>query len=408
MDSTTAATLGAVAGLALGLGALGAAAVRLSDRAGRHDAEVAPASDLPPGVSEVLAVLRSSGVVVDSSDRVVNNSPAAVAHGLVRGQELVHPELVQMARAVRRDGVIREAEFELRKGLGDARFVVAARVAPLGAHHVLLLVEDHSDVRRIEQVRRDFLENVSHELKTPVGGIALLAEAVLNASDDPEAVARFAQRMSVESKRLTQLVREIVELSRLQGADAITEPVLVDVGTCATEAAERCRLLAEEHDIAVVVHTEPGCRIWGDVELVTTAVTNLVGNAIAYSERGTRVGVSVRRAPDGPVEVAVTDQGVGIEPDEQERIFERFYRVDAARSRRTGGTGLGLAIVKHVAENHGGRVTVWSEPGRGSTFTIRLPGAVQPTDARGGSSKAAPDADARPDPAASPDPAVNS
>ncbi len=409
MDSTTAAILGAVAALALG--AVAVLAVRLTGRsaarAAARDAAAPPVQDLAPGAAEVLAVLRSSGVVLDSSDRVVNNSPAAAAHGLVRGQELVHPELVQLARDVRRDGVIREAELQLRKGLGDARLAVAARVAPLGAHHVLVLVEDRSDARRIEEVRRDFLANVSHELKTPVGGIALLAEAVLHASDDPEAVARFAQRMTVESKRLTQLVREIVELSRLQGADVITEPVLVDVGRCATEAAERCRLLAEQHRIDVAVHLESGCTVWGDEGLVTTAVTNLVGNAVSYSESGTRVGVSVRRARDGLVEVAVTDQGVGIAPEEQERIFERFYRVDAARSRRTGGTGLGLAIVKHVAENHGGQVTVWSEPGRGSTFTVRLPGTVLPADAAPSVSRPALGAASASASVPRPDPAVN-
>ena len=351
-------------------------AVRLSERATRAELVVGPSPDLPPGVAEVLSVLRSSGIVVDTSDRVVNNSPAAVAHGLVRGTELVHPELLQLARSVRRDGVIREAELDLRRGMGSGRLIVGARVAPLGADHVLLLVDDRSKARRVEEVRRDFLANVSHELKTPVGGISLLAEAILDAHDDPEAVARFAKRISVESERLTGLVKEIVELSRLQAADVIKDPVRVDVGACATDAVDRCRLLAEEHRIEMARHTEPACEVWGDRELITTAVTNLIGNAIAYSDDDTRVAVSVRRRPEGVIEVSVTDQGAGIAPEEQERIFERFYRVDTARSRATGGTGLGLAIVKHVADNHGGKVSVWSELGRGSTFTITLPAAA--------------------------------
>ena len=373
MDPTTAATLGGIAGLALG--GVAVLAVRLSDRARRNEVVIAPSPDLPPGVAEVLAVLRSGGVVVDRSDRVVNNSPAAVARGLVRGQELVHPELLQLARAVRRDGVIREVELDLRKGLGEARLVVAVRVAPLGGDHVLVLVEDISQARRVEEVRRDFLANVSHELKTPVGGISLLAEALLDAADDPEAVQRFATRIGIESRRLTNLVKEIVELSRLQGTDVVTDPALVDVGACAQDAVERYHLLAEENGIEVAIQAEPGCEVWGDRELVTTAIGNLVGNAISYSDSGTRVGVSTRRRDAGLVEVAVTDQGLGISPDEQKRIFERFYRVDAARSRATGGTGLGLAIVKHVVENHGGTVTVWSQVGRGSTFTISLPAA---------------------------------
>lgn len=396
VDPTTAATLGGIAGLALGGVAM--VAVRLSDRSTRNEVVLAPPPTLPPGVGEVLAVLRSSGIVIDSSDRVVNNSPAAVANGLVRGSELVHPELVRLAREVRRDGVIREAELELRKGLGAGRLVVSARVAPLGAEHVLLLVEDRSQAHRVEEVRRDFLANVSHELKTPVGGISLLAEAVLDAQDDPEAVARFAGRISVESTRLTHLVKEIVELSRLQGTDVVSNPEVVDVAACATEAVERCAVLAEEHDIELVVQCDPGCTVWGEPELVMTAIRNLVGNAIAYSENGTRVGVSVRRPSEQLVSIAVTDQGAGIAPDEQERIFERFYRIDTARSRATGGTGLGLAIVKHIVDNHGGQVSLWSEVGRGSTFTIEMP-----TVARSGS-PVEPDAAAGPRPDGIPSP----
>jgi two-component system, OmpR family, sensor histidine kinase SenX3 len=374
VDPTTAATLGVIAGLALGGAAL--IAVRLSDRSAAHDgAVVMPPQPVPAGVADVIAVLRSSGIVIDSSDRVVNNSPAAVAHGLVRDHELVHPELLHLARAARRDGVIREAELDLRKGIGPGRLVVAARVAPLGADHVLLLVEDRSTAARVEEIRRDFLANVSHELKTPVGGIALLAEAILDAHDEPEVVARFAKRISVESDRLTRLVKEIVDLSRLQGEDVIRDPALIDVAACARDALDGSRIMAEERDIDLAVACDEGCSVWGDAQLVTTAITNLIGNAIAYSDDGTRVAVSVRHADDGLVEVAVTDQGLGIEPEEQERIFERFYRVDTARSRSTGGTGLGLAIVKHVVDNHGGTVSVWSQPGRGSTFTIRLPAA---------------------------------
>jgi two-component system sensor histidine kinase SenX3 len=373
VDPTTAALLGGIGGLALG--AVATFAIRMSDRSVRNEVVELPRATLPQGAAEVLAVLRSSAIVLDTSDRVVNNSPAAVAHGLVRGQELVHPELLALARHVRRDGVIRVAELELRKGpLGNARTVVAARIAPLGADHVLLLVDDLSEARRVEEIRRDFVANVSHELKTPVGGIALLAEAVLDAHDDPEAVARFARRISVESARLTRLVQEIVDLSRLQGADVIKDPVIVDVGACAAEAIDRCRLLAEDKGIDVVRQLQPECEIWGEPELITTAITNLVGNAITYSGDGVRVGVAVRPAGD-LVEVAVTDQGQGIAPEEQERIFERFYRVDAARSRATGGTGLGLSIVKHIAENHGGQASVWSEVGHGSTFTLRLPAA---------------------------------
>jgi two-component system sensor histidine kinase SenX3 len=373
VDVTTAATLGAIAGIALS--AIAVYAVRLSERQQRRmpAADEDPAA-LPEGVGDVLAVLRSSGIVLDSADAVVNNSPAAVANGLVRGKDLSHPELLALARQVRRDGVIREVELELPRGpAGRPGLAVAARVAPLGSSHVLLLVEDRSEARRLEEIRRDFVANVSHELKTPVGGLALLAEAVLDAHDDPEAVTRFARRMQVESTRLSRLVQEIVDLSRLQVAASLSEPQLVDLAAAAQEAVDRSRLAAEDKEIEIALVSTENCDVWGDHELLVTAIRNLIGNAVAYSDAGTPVVVAVRPVDGDRVELAVTDQGHGIAVADQQRIFERFYRVDSARSRSTGGTGLGLSIVKHVAANHGGDVSVWSEPGQGSTFTLRLP-----------------------------------
>ena len=372
MDPALAATLGGAAGLVIG--AVAVAATRWSERSGQGPAPEDP--PLPRGVGEVLSVLRSIAVVLDASDAVVNTSASAVSYGLVRHGELVHHELRHLARQVRRDGMIREAELDLSRGPNsDASTVMRVRVAPLAVAHVLILAEDHTQARRVEEVRRDFVANVSHELKTPVGGISLLAEAVLDAKDDPEAVERFAQRILVESSRLTRLVQEIVDLSRLQVADTLHEPELVDVGVVVAEAVDRVRVAAESRHIELSLVAEPQLRVFGDAELLTTAVANLVTNAMNYSDSGTRVGIGARRAGD-TVEVAVSDQGVGIPPADLARIFERFYRVDAARSRATGGTGLGLAIVKHVCNNHGGEVTVWSQEGRGSTFTMTLPAAA--------------------------------
>jgi len=364
VDPTLAAMLGGAAGLVMG--AVAVAATRWSERSGAHVEPEEP--PLPRGVSDVLSVLRSIAVVVDASDAVVNTSASAVSYGLVRHGELVHHELRHLARQVRRDGMIRGPN-------ATASVVMRVRVAPIAVSHVLILAEDHTHARRVEEIRRDFVANVSHELKTPVGGISLLAEAVLGAKDDPEAVERFAHRILVESSRLTRLVQEIVDLSRLQVADTLHEPELVDVGAVASEAVDRVRVAAEAHDIELTLASEERLRVFGDAELLTTAVANLVTNAVNYSESGTRVGIGARRVGDA-VEVTVTDQGQGIPPAEQERIFERFYRVDAARSRATGGTGLGLAIVKHVCANHGGRVSVWSQEGRGSTFTMTLPAAA--------------------------------
>ncbi|WP_377645053.1 sensor histidine kinase [Oryzobacter terrae] len=372
MDPVLAATLGGAVGLVIG--AVAVVASRWSERSTADaDADEAP---LPRGVGEVLSVLRSIAVVLDASDAVVNTSASAVSYGLVRHGELVHSELRHLARQVRRDGMIREAELDLTRGPNtDASAVMRVRVAPLAVSHVLVLAEDHTQARRVEEVRRDFVANVSHELKTPVGGISLLAEAVLDAKEDPVAVERFAQRIMVESSRLTRLVQEIVDLSRLQVADTLHEPELVDIGVVVAEAVDRVRVGAESRDIELAVLAEDGLRVFGDGELLTTAVTNLVTNAVNYSGSGTRVGVGARRSGDA-VEVTVTDQGVGIPATEQERIFERFYRVDEARSRATGGTGLGLAIVKHISNNHGGEVGVWSQEGRGSTFTMTLPAAA--------------------------------
>jgi two-component system sensor histidine kinase SenX3 len=373
VDSTAAAILGGALGLVLG--AVSLAAVLLSERSQRQVPQAPDSHALPAGVSAVLAVLHAGTIVLDSTDAVVSTSTSAVAHGLVRGEDLVHDELRQLARQVRRDGVIREVELDLPRGpLGRGRITVGARVAPLGSAYVLLLVEDRTTARRVEEVRRDFVVNVSHELKTPVGGLALLAEAVLEAADDPEAVTRFARRMQVESTRLTRLVQEIVDLSRLQIDGTLNEPELVDVAVAAAGAIEQSRLVADSRGVEIVSSLAQGVRVFGDAGLLATAIRNLVGNAVNYSASGTRVAVSVR-SEGQLVEIAVADQGQGIPECEQARIFERFYRIDTARSRGTGGTGLGLAIVKHICANHGGEVTVWSEQGQGSTFTMRLPAA---------------------------------
>ncbi|GAA4112660.1 ATP-binding protein [Knoellia locipacati] len=373
MDATLAGLVGG--GLGLVIGAVAVAASRFSERTLTAIPPTPPPS-LPAGVTDVLAVLRSIAIVLDASDAVVNSSASAVSYGLVRHGELVHAELRQLARQVRRDGEIREVDLELSRGFGTTtNALMKARVAPLGASHVLILAEDHTHARRVEEVRRDFVANVSHELKTPVGGIALLAEAVLDARDDPEAVSRFAARIQVESTRLTRLVKEIVDLSRLQVADTLHEPELVQIPVVVAEAVDRVRVAAEARQISLEPVADERASVFGDAELLATAVANLVSNAVNYSEPGTRVAVAARRVGD-TVEITVSDQGQGIPESEQSRIFERFYRVDAARSRATGGTGLGLAIVKHVCATHGGDVSVWSEEGHGSTFTMRLPAAA--------------------------------
>ncbi len=328
------------------------------------------------GIADVLAVLGDVSIVVESGDDVIMHSPSAKALGLVRDSHLVHASMREVVRAVRRERVIRELELEVpRSPLGEGTLSLDVRVAPLGSSHVLLLVEDRTRARHVEDVRRDFVANVSHELKTPVGGISLLAEAIADAADDPEAVARFAGRIGAESRRLATLVQEIVALSQLQSQDSSEQVGLVDLGPVVREAVGRTATLAERSGITVVVAVEPGVHVYGDAGQLATALANLLSNAINYSPAHTRVAVSVR-VRGFVVELIVTDQGSGIPEADLPRIFERFYRVDAARSRATGGTGLGLAIVKHICANHGGEVVVWSAVGSGSTFTMRLPAAV--------------------------------
>ncbi len=380
-----------VAGLVgLALGVSGMAAFRASE-AQRLRLLYEDEPSLPDGAAEVLSIIGRAYVIVDAIDGVVRASPAAYAFGLVRGHTVVHSELLDLTARVRRDGVIEQEQLELPRGpLGQGTIVVQVRVAALGAEYILILADDRTEITRSEEIRNDFVANVSHELKTPVGAISLLAEAIDDAAEDEVAVRRFAQRMHKESGRLSALVQDIIELSRLQGADVVRRGKAVDINSVVAEAVDRNKLPAESKQIEIVVGGSVTMPVYGDRDLLMTAFRNLIDNAIRYSPEGTRVGVGVR-SRDGLVQVSVTDQGAGITPEEQERIFERFYRIDAARSRQTGGTGLGLSIVKHVVANHGGEVTVWSQAGQGSTFTVRLPEMEGTTDddgAAGGTSAA--------------------
>ncbi|MBL3805361.1 cell wall metabolism sensor histidine kinase WalK [Streptomyces sp. BRB081] len=388
MDVNTAvAAVAALAGLCTGVVAM--LAFRWSERELRRPTRSSLHSTpvLPPGVDTVLSALRSSAVVLDEGDGVVKASSAAYALGLVRGGKLAVEPMLKMARDTRRDGEIRQAELDLpRRGVirGDG-LAVSARVAPLGSRLVLLLVEDLTEARRIEAVRRDFVANVSHELKTPVGALSLLSEAVRDAADDPEAVERFAGRMEIEATRLTSLVQELIDLSRVQNDDPMEDAEPVDVDELIAEAMDRSRQAAAHKQITMSWGGDIDLFVWGSRGALVGALGNLVENAVNYSPPRTRVGVAARRVrePDGDyIDITVTDQGIGISEKDRERVFERFYRVDPARSRATGGTGLGLAIVKHVAASHGGEVTVWSSEGQGSTFTLRLPEAGATRDRR--------------------------
>lgn len=360
-------------GVLLGVGVF--AVVLAAARRGHRAVQVV-SSAVPDGVDQVLDALESAGIVLDPSNTVIKASPGAMAFGLVWNGALVHPELTALVDRVRRGGEPITQELTLSRGpFGDAIIHLSVRVARLGPRYVLLLAEDRTESYRLEEVRRDFVANISHELKTPIGAVSLLAEALVSASKEPDQVKRFAKRLTKESERLARIVQEIIELSRLQATDALTRADLVEIDHVVAAAVDQNHVIADDHKVTLVSGGDRGTEVYGDETLLVVALHNLIANAIQYSPKGSRVGVGVSER-DGVVEIAVTDQGVGIPEDELDRVFERFYRSDPARSRNTGGSGLGLSIVKHVVQNHGGDIRVWSQPGRGSTFTLRLPSAA--------------------------------
>jgi two-component system sensor histidine kinase SenX3 len=368
--------LAGVALLGVLVGAVGVLSFRLSEREQRGAA--AQPGGMEDDAISVLSVLPQSVVVLEPDDDVLRASASAYGFGLVRNDALAHPEVRDMVAALRRDGIIRDAELTLARGLeGSGTLRMQVRVAPLKAGRVLVLAEDRTAARRVEEMRRDFTANVSHELKTPVGAISLLAETIADSADEPDTVRHFAGRMGKESRRLAALVQEIIELSRLQEPDALVEPEVVEVDDVVAEAVDRVRVEAQSRKVTLVLGGVQGVKVYGDPALLTTAVRNLLDNAIRYAPPTSRVSVGVSHT-SGQVRIAVVDQGPGIPEDQRERVFERFYRLDAARSRETGGSGLGLSIVKHIANDHGGRVDVWSTVGKGSTFTLVLPEAYGP------------------------------
>ena len=363
-----------VAALAIGLLIGGGATTLLlvAARRGRVAAAVS-AGALPSGIDAVLDVLEAPAILVDPSNRLVKASDAAKAAGLVgRG---IEPVALEAVAEVRRTGMPLERDVTIG---GDRHRHLHLSAALVGARHVLVLAEDRTESVRLAEMRRDFVANVSHELKTPIGAISLLAEAVESAAEDPEQVRRFAARLSSEASRLGELTQDIIALSRVQGAELVEAPEPVAVDSVIAAAIDRNRVAAEAKQIALAAAKSRGTMVLGHGPTLVTALQNLIRNAIQYSPEHSRVGIGVTRR-DGRVEIAVTDQGPGISEEDQERIFERFFRSDPARSRETGGTGLGLAIAKHAAANHGGEVRVWSQLGHGSTFTISLPLAAATT-----------------------------
>jgi two-component system sensor histidine kinase SenX3 len=333
-----------------------------------------PHSDLAPEFIDLLRAVDAESIVLGSTDVVDYASEGIATFHLIRDERITNESLVRLVRAVRRSGVTQEATLELPRGpVGAGTHDLLVRVLPLGeVGQIAILIFDDSEMRRLDSIRRDFVANISHELKTPIGALSILSEAVLGASDDPEAITHFANRMQTEAKRLSELVQEIINLSRLQDDDPLKDARSFDLADAIKEAIDQSRLTSQARRTDIVFNGDFTSEVKGDLVQITMAIHNLIENAINYSPEGTRVAIGTK-VQDGLIEVSVSDQGIGIPEKDLERIFERFYRVDPARSRLTGGTGLGLSIVKHIVTNHGGDISVWSKEGSGSTFTIRLP-----------------------------------
>jgi two-component system sensor histidine kinase SenX3 len=319
-----------------------------------------------------LEVLETAGVVVDIDNEVVSQSTRAVDMGLVEYEKIISLELVEIINRARREKSSVTEELLFAKNTRSPKLFISARATELSDELIILLIEDRTEAKRLEETRRDFVENISHELKTPISSISLLAEAMQVAIDDPEQLKKFAKNLQRESKRLGSLVTKIIQLSRIQAGDLKGEIEVVDLGTVVNEAVELNQFLADSKGVKISANTPTGILVQGDVGLLSMALKNLVENAVLFSDVGGNVGIGLSVGADF-AEVTVTDNGIGIPLDQQERIFERFYRVDPSRSRDTGGTGLGLSIVKHAANNHGGEVTVFSRPNLGSTFTFKIP-----------------------------------
>jgi two-component system, OmpR family, sensor histidine kinase SenX3 len=375
---------GIVALLAVSLGfAVGSwLAPRLDERRQRTAAEQSGIT-----VSQMLAHIVSLSpvgiVVVDTYRDVVYINDRAKELGLVRDRLLDDRAWLAAQRtlATGEDGEV-DLSPPKRASTGREGLSVRGHVRLLtedDSRFAVVYVDDQSEHARMEATRRDFVANVSHELKTPVGAMGVLAEALLESVDDPETVRRFGTKVLAESRRLANMVGELIELSRLQGAERLPDLEAVDVDGVVSEAISRYKVAADNADIEVATDAPSGFQVLGDQPLLVTALANLVSNAIAYSPHGSTVSISRRRRGEN-IEIAVTDRGLGIARADQERVFERFFRVDQARSRATGGTGLGLAIVKHVAANHNGSIRLWSQPGTGSTFTLSIPTYLEPDD----------------------------
>jgi two-component system sensor histidine kinase SenX3 len=322
-------------------------------------------------ISNVLAILPQPWLIVAKDGMLLKASERALELGVVLTDRVENLDLLNLIAAAADGENVTDGEVILPKTRTHEEKVLRIRATHV-CNDVLVILEDATEERRLDEVRRDFVANISHELKTPVGALSLLAEAIEAAVDDPASLQHFAQRMRRETARLSSLVGDLIDLSRLQSDELLVTGEQINVDALVTQVLDDVQTVAKNKDIEIVVGGTGNLMLWGQRDQLASALRNLLTNAINYSHPGTRVALGTKLVDDF-VEISVVDQGIGIAAADLERIFERFYRVDPARSRFTGGTGLGLSIVKHICAVHGGECTVWSQEGHGSTFTMRIP-----------------------------------
>jgi two-component system, OmpR family, sensor histidine kinase SenX3 len=337
------------------------------------DEDLEPNS-ITPALIAVLNSLNRESIILDSSGKIIFETSKTSLLNLVSEGKVTSEELSALVRVVRRTGKSQEGSIEVARGpIGKGKRdlqITATLISPDGA--VLILVDDEGEKQRVDAVRRDFITNISHELKTPIQALTLNSDALLEVKNEPDKVILFANKIKTQANRLNDLVQEIINLSKLQDSDPLDMADQVEVIDVINEAVDQCEAVAEARNVLIDIGEVDNSTVIGNHNQLVMAVHNLVENAINYSSDKTRVTISTK-VDSQIIEILVKDQGIGIADENLDRIFERFYRVDPARSRATGGTGLGLSIVKHVVKNHGGEVKVWSAPGVGSTFAIRLP-----------------------------------
>lgn len=369
-------------GLGLLAGALIAWAALGARNAGRRRAE-AMRPELPDAAVELLHPLDGFAVILDASLTPVYANPASREDARISGEELRDPEFLARARRVMTTGVT-DTQMPDPDAPGDT---IRVRIVRIQRRFLVVFADDLGEEQRVNAMRRDFIANVSHELKTPIAAISLLSEAVLEAADEPEIVRSFAKKLKKESRRLGELSRDIIQLSEAQSTLQPEDREPLSLRAVLRAEVEAHRDFASQHGVELVLTEADGDpTILGRPTSIGAVFANLLSNAIQHSPEGGRVGIGTELTKRDCI-VTVTDQGEGIAPEHLPRIFERFYRIDTARTRDGGGTGLGLSIARHTMRAHGGGIEVWSQPDVGSSFTLTFPlsDADAPSEKRRGS-----------------------